>query len=324
MSTIFHSRILHGECHVSRLPSGLDIAWETLSLGDFVKYDLELRAGRIPSAIIEDEIFKKCVISSGVKLNINSLDAGIVTTVVSQIMEYSGPSGPEQIANDLNNARYMVGDFLNDSVAIILQTFPGYTADKLYDLPYLEFLKILMMAERRLIATGLLQEPIQPVLLEGEDSPASQQQQFKDLNPEEKAPVLDPYHPPIPRQQPKRNKDLVVSDGADGQMFHVPDGMTGIDLEVYMKMNGDKWRQDALEGLEHIYPELMSKLKAGEEITPETVRSTRGATPEEVRAKNKEYTKNILDGKIKHEPSKPLIAWEQGEGAKPKAKRSKE
>lgn len=317
METIFRHRREHGECFVTRLFNGLEIPWNPLSLKEYIEYDLEFKIGRIPAATLEDEIFKKCVLDSHTKMNIDILDAGIVTTVAGQIMDFSGPGGPDQLGNDLNEARVRVDNFINDSIAIILQTFSGYTAEQVYALSYQEFLELLAMAERRLMAMGILQEPIHPVVPEQEN--AVPQEKFQDLNPPE--PVMDPYHPPP--KPVKKNKDLVVSSGEDGQMFNIPEGATAQDREVYMRMNAHKWKEDALEGLDLIYPDLMKKLADGEKITPETVRSTRGQTPQEVKAKHRDYKKAVTDGKIVLRPSQPQIALDQEEGAKPKARRDK-
>ena len=311
MSSIFENRKLFGECYVSRFPNGLEIPWKQLNLKDFIKYDLELRSGRLPAATIEDEIFQLCVLDENIKLNIDFSRAGVVTTVVHQIMEASGPTGPEQIRTDLHYARERSNNFLADSVAVILQVFSGYTAESVFSLPYEEFLQLLAMAERRLMAMGIIDQPLEPVI-QGSEAPS--EIEFRNLNPEPAPP---------PRPEPRRrekNKDF-VAEGAAGEMIHIPEGMTPQDRAVYAHLHAPKWKQDAIEGLDLIYPELMEKMKKGEKITPETIKQSRGRSPQEVKKKYEKYQKDILGGKIEHRPSRPSVAFDTQEGARPKAKR---
>lgn len=290
---------------------------------EYIDYDLDFRSGRIPAAVLEDEIFQKCVLDPNVKLNTALEKAGLVTTVVDQIMQFSGPAGPEQIAQDLNTARHLINNFLNDAISIIMQTFPAYTMDCVFNMEYHEFLKLFAMAERRLLQMGVIQEPIQPVIVNNEEGTKKiAEVKFKDLNPE------DPQHDPYWRKESKQHRkqkstDTVISGSESGQLMKLPEGMTPEDREVYMHLHADQWKHDALDGLDLIYPDLMDKLKKGERITPDTIRETRGVTPEEVKAKRDEYKKNLASGKIKYRPSQQVIATSDNEGAKPKARRSK-
>lgn len=318
MTTIFVSREKHGECFVSRFDDGLDIPWNPLSLSDFMYYDQQFIEDRIPSAILEEEIFKKCVLDETIKLNFNLLNAGIVTTVAGQIFEFSGPMDPRAIERDLDVARYQVSNFLSDSVSIIIQTFPGYTVKEVEALTYREFLKLLAMAERRLFAMGVIQEPLNPVFEdgEGEQVQASEPVQFRDLNP----PEADSYRPPETRRKRKAQKNSdYIATSSDGEMFMPPDGLSGIDLEVYKHLHGDQWKQDAIAGFEEIYPELMQQMRDGKKITPESIRQNRGSNAE-VRLKHKQYTERMLSGTVNQQPK---VTEKEGE-SKPKARRTKE
>ena len=309
MSSIFDYRRKYGECYVSVLQDGSQVPWKPLNLQEFLYYDTNLRAGRLPAAILEDEIVQKCVLDKNYTLNIDLLEAGVVTTVATQILLASGPESPYQIINDLNIARLTVNNFLHDSAALICQVFPSYKISELLNLPYQEFLEVLALAERRLMSMGVITQPIQPQVVTQDQQPRRAPVQFADLNPSQSY-----------EQQPqkKQNKDVVITQG-DMSMgtFMVPPSNNPQDAIVYGALHGEKWKQDAIEGLEHIYPELMAKVKKGEKVTPDLIKQTRGQSVGEVKNKYKKYTENLLSGKIKPEPSKPLIAYETEEGAKP-------
>jgi hypothetical protein len=315
---IFKLREKYGSCYFTVLEND-KIPWRILSLGDFISYDSQIKEGRIPVSILENEIFKKCVLDEFYIINLDKLNAGTITTVARNILAISGPEKPQDINEDLNISRYNTRTFLHDGAGLICQTFPAYKVSDIMALPYKEYCDLLIMAEKRLLDIGFLKEPIAVTSLTEQVEPTQVQNvqpvQFKDLNP------------PQVKQVKPRNKEPVQENNKD---FVVTGSARTLEQEIQMSLNGHDqqdlvlWKRDALEGLDLIYPELFKKMKEGEKITPETIRNTKGKTNQEVKENYKKYQEELLSGKINHKPAKPIIATgsrEEGSRSKVRAKK---
>lgn len=312
---IFKLREKYGPCYFTVLEND-KIPWRILSLGDFISYDSQLNEGRIPASIIENEIFLKCVLDEFYIINLDKLNAGVVTTVAKNILAVSGPTSSQDIDQDLNVSRYNTRTFIHDGAGLICQTFPAYKISDILALQYKEYCDLLMMAEKRLLDIGFLKEPIAAISasqqVEKSQTHKTQPVQFKDLNP--------PGQKVIKKEPPKeQNKDFVVKGSS-----------RVLEQEMQMSLNGHDqqdlalWKKDALEGLDLIYPELFKKMKDGEKITPEVIRNTKGKTTKEVEKNYEDYKEKLLSGKINHKPAKPIIATgsrEEGSKSKVRAKK---
>lgn len=305
---LYSLRTKYGEVYVTVFPDGTKVPWEQLSVEDFIHYSNKFTSGRFPESHTEDEIFRKCCKDPTLVASLDHLDAGLITTVVTQIMEISGPSTTQEISFDLNVARSQVGDFISDGVGLICQTFPGYTPETVLQLDYRTFMKRLALAERRLLAMGILQQPI--IIESGEEEPAPTiQDKWANLNP---APVTAPRE--TSRPLPPSPSGLTIKQEQMRETIKEESGHDLLDKEL--------WEHDVMNGLEFIYPELFEKLRAGEKITPEVINQTKGATPLQVKNKYNEYKDKLKSGEIQPTESKYLIA-NKIEGASNNKKRRK-
>jgi len=150
------------------MTDGQVIPWKSLSIGEFLKYRDILRAGVYAPSVIEAEIFCQCVLDPVIISHIEDQKAGTITTVVTAILNASGPISLDDFNNRLNSNRRKAKEPLNQAVAIICQAFPGYTPDILEKLDCEALMFRLAQAEDRLLAMGFLSEPI---VFEGTEQP---------------------------------------------------------------------------------------------------------------------------------------------------------
>src|SRR5690348_16550562 len=112
-----HNRIVnfrkhYGDNWLTVFPDGLEIVWRQLTLQEFLDHDDLFRSGRYTSVEVEDEIFRLAVLTRIHVENMDILPAGVVSVVVEQVMQVSGPGSADQIQQDLNLARVQTQDFI--------------------------------------------------------------------------------------------------------------------------------------------------------------------------------------------------------------------
>jgi len=141
------------------------IPWRLLSIKDYLYYSdlITFQQTTFPIGVYENEIFCKCVIDPSWVRRINYINAGIVTTVVQNIMDYSIPSTAEIVSHDLTQMRIKLSNgptkVLHDFVNTILLAFP-VGPDKVYNLTWEELLHWVILAEQKLMTLGVLENPI--------------------------------------------------------------------------------------------------------------------------------------------------------------------
>lgn len=160
MLTLSGLRDRYGSNYVTVISEDIVVPWSPLSIGDFITYDERIRRGDISLAVLEDEIFTKCVIDNDAKWMINTLPAGTVTTVVQNIMETSGPMGIEQFNTLLDQKRVEAASPLHQMVSLVCRAFPGYKPEDVYTMKYDIFILRLAQAEDTLLRMHLIEKPI--------------------------------------------------------------------------------------------------------------------------------------------------------------------
>jgi len=160
---IHEARRQYGGSYISVFQDGTVIPWHPLSIEDYIKYGRLTALGAICPAYLEDEIFKKCVLDDKITRNIDYLWAGIVSVVVQNIMQYSGPVGIDAFNQDLDDARAQLMNanyaVIHELTELIYTAFP-YKPEEVYAMDYETFIFRAAQAEKRLIKTGYLKESI--------------------------------------------------------------------------------------------------------------------------------------------------------------------
>lgn len=160
MDYLLYLRSRYGNVFATELPDGRVIPWRPLTVGEFMEYDGLLRTGQYPRAAIEDEVFTKCVLDEGVVKGIDSLRAGIVTTVTAAIFSVSGPHSPEEMNLIMNYNRMQADGVIPYVVSLICQAFPAYKPEDVYAMDYTTMMTRLAHAEHKLLRTGMISEPV--------------------------------------------------------------------------------------------------------------------------------------------------------------------
>jgi len=154
-------RELYGKgTYVTSLPDGQNIPWTPLSIGDFLYYDRLFGSGQYPDTYIENEIFRKCVRNPVLTKQIDRLHAGIVSTVVYNIMQFSSPSNVQELQYTLQVSRFNADTIMHDLSNLVIQAYPSYKPEELYAMDIETFMLRVATAERKLMKAGLLQQPI--------------------------------------------------------------------------------------------------------------------------------------------------------------------
>jgi len=193
MRLLHEVREEYGGVYVTCFDDGLLVPWQPLSMGDYIKYTQDYNRRVFVPSRLEDEIFRKCVVDDSLVRQLSFLKAGIITTVVLNIWQYSGPSGISSFNQDLEVARSMLNAdgvrALHDLVQVITMAFP-YKPEEVYDMEYETFLLRLAQSEKKLLELGAIKEPIVMQDVNQEKGP-SPLEQFIQGEAEVKKPKID-------------------------------------------------------------------------------------------------------------------------------------
>lgn len=153
----------YGGVYITVFPDGRTVPWKPLSMGEYIYYDQQITRFVIPPACLEDEVFQKCVLDHSILDNMDSLPAGVVTTVVHNIWEYSGPNTPDKLQQDLDIARSIVKEgraAVLHQCAYMIATGFNYTLEEVYNLNYETFMLRLAQAESKMLTMNMIRDPL--------------------------------------------------------------------------------------------------------------------------------------------------------------------
>ncbi len=237
----------YGNVSVSLLNDRV-IPWRLLSLGEFQYYESCLKQEKIIPEILEDEVFKKCVLDKWLVENTGYLPAGLITTVTQNIMNASGPQGLDEFNNALEEQREIANEPIHNLVGLIVAAFPAYKLEDVYAMPYDTFLLRLAQAEPVLLRMQIISEPIKlmtPEEIEKRSKKnkrrppgpapdlraAWEKQTSKRTEPVPSPPPTQPVAKPIPprdiKPHPVKPGESPIFDTATGK----PKKVKGLELE---------------------------------------------------------------------------------------------
>ncbi len=262
-------RLTHGETHLTVLPDGTEIPWRPLTIGEFMEYDDLMKSGQYSIPVIEDEIFKKCVTDRFYLVNIDKLSAGIVSTVVTNIMAYSGPQTIDDFNEALSTARAVIQGPLHTVVDMVCRAFPAYKPEDVYSMDYSTLMLRTAMAEQRLLLVKFITEPLHlrpPASSGAPPQPAPEPQKTEPQKLEKlKSKLADLTQ--RANTVPQVEKKTVITAADEGQ-FIPSSGHEMMDYEVE-KFKYEKEKVRALDGIEHIYGDYLKKMADGQKLTPD-------------------------------------------------------
>ena len=162
---VCEARKKYGEgVYLTVFPHGLIVPWRPLLLKDYILYTREISHNVTNLSFLEDEIFCKTVVEQTFVRQLDFLSAGIVSTVVQNVIQHSGPNGIDAFNQDLETQRVEILEgqsaALHDLVSLITNAFP-YKPEEVYAMNYETFLLRVVQAEKKLLLAGVIKEPVQ-------------------------------------------------------------------------------------------------------------------------------------------------------------------
>lgn len=253
----------------------------------FIHYQKELNLNRYPPSVLEDEIFSLCVLDKSLVDSIDYLPAGTISTVAGNILSHSGPSNVDDFNRALDIARVNTSDIIYSSIDLICRVFPTYTPEDILAMDFEKLTMRLAMAERRLLQTKVLVEPI--TFFTGEQPPVEKVIPNKAEEFAKKLADLNAKQPPKPM-----SKKTIITKGDEMESIMAVSGHERQDYAILQK--------EALQGIEHIYPEYFKMMREGQKLTPDKIK-----TPEERKKDYEENVRLIREGKSRPaiDPVKP-------------------
>ena len=200
---------MYGDQFVTILTDGLEIVWRPLTIGEFVEFDKLIKSNKYPIGFIEDEIFRKCVKNKFLVNNLSDIKAGIVSTVVTTILQYSGPSSIDELNYFLNLNRAVSREIIHEIIGYICWAFPAYKPEDLYNLDYHTLMLRLAQAETKLGNLGLISQPFSFL------SPEQEKQQKESPKKKKTDDLLERYYErdrkSITKEKPQNKKQTIIT-----------------------------------------------------------------------------------------------------------------
>lgn len=180
------------DVYATQLPSGEIIPWKPLTIEEFLEYDRLSKIKQYADVYLEDEVFCKCVLDKAYINNIGQQKAGIISAVATSILAYSGPSSPEDLNLMLEVNRRKTTEAIHSIVELICLGFPAYKPEDLYSMNYETLMLRAAQAEKKLLSSGLIKEPIK--FYSQEEAAQQQEEQEKaDQNKQKNQKLIDQY-----------------------------------------------------------------------------------------------------------------------------------
>jgi len=148
-------------CYLSVFDDGLTVPWRPLSIQEYLGYATDLERQIYLPTQLENEIFKKCVLDDTCLRQLDYLHAGVISTVVQNIIEYSGPSltNPIDQVFAASRAKLNSHNVIHELVELITMAYP-YKPEDVYMMDYETLIMRAAQAESKLIKAGVLEAPI--------------------------------------------------------------------------------------------------------------------------------------------------------------------
>lgn len=306
MRELFLLRERHNSVFASVLSEHETIPWRPLTIGEFLDIQTRFSHGAYPHAALEDEVFKRCVLSPILVENIGKLPAGTVSAVAQAILAHSGPVALQDIENRLEFCRHEASAVVHDMMALITQAFPAYTPEQVYALEYDTFMLRLAQAERKLMQIGVLQKPISFTDQQGQQKPP----RIEKLPPPEE--LERAWRQQQTEKQPSRirsrSDQLIITDSDRQEQLAARSGHEAMDAVLLEKQ--------AMDDVPNVYKEYLEQMKKGETV--------RIMTPEErVEAANARAKKSEQEFRLLVQEEKGRIAELEKRVSKVKPKKSR-
>ena len=140
-----------------------EVIFKLLEWREFKALDECLRCG-ISKTNIEELVWELCVVDDKQTdpKYWSDLNAGIITTVADTIMHLSGASvvNPELMNLQMDEQRLLSQNVIEDLIALICRVFPAYKPEEIYNMKFPQILLRAAQAEKLLLESKQITEPI--------------------------------------------------------------------------------------------------------------------------------------------------------------------
>ncbi len=292
-------RETHGSVYVTETPDGLIVPWKPLSLGDYLEYDYQIKAGLIDRSVLENEIFRKCVTDPILIRNIDKQKAGTITVVATSIMANSGIDDVATFNRLFDQSRALARQPVHQLVGLICRAFPGYTPDDIYEMDFQKMVFRLAQAEDKLLTLGMLTEPID-IFVEGEEEESPQPVQKKPPAPKKDYKIdTKKMKESYDKQQGPKSKKLNLSSQLEkeeldlgstkeGEQFVVDSSLMLTGMEVGDENDARSMKKSA-ETIYGDYLKQIPTLKKGDKIKIKPVEQRVEEYKEMVKKRKQDY-----------------------------------
>lgn len=103
--------------------------------------------------VVEDNIWEECVIEHTLPGTVDTLNAGMISTIVRLILGFSNPTSIADIEYEINDIRDSSKNIREDMIVKICQAFPAYKPEDVEAMEWKTQLKRLVQAEKVLNTT---------------------------------------------------------------------------------------------------------------------------------------------------------------------------
>lgn len=186
------------------LPDNLKVLIRPLSYNLFRRYKYLLEERLLTEAEVENAIFKQCVLNEDLtECYPEAMDAGIVTTVVREVLKISTPQSLEETEALVS---HFMGEYFEDLYEIMLRVitsaYPTYLPTELDKMSWISIIKLFSRAQVLLLERGLIKEPIR---LKKEEKKQPKRPIFGSTVPGT-APSTELRPPPTPDSPPDKTR----------------------------------------------------------------------------------------------------------------------
>ncbi len=250
-----HLREIYGAVYLITFPDGTDIPFKPLSYGDFCYYNDILTAGLVPPYILEDELFKKCVLDKAIVDVLLNQKAGTISTTVAAIMQVSGPVDIEEFNNVLESNRELVTKPINYLPTLICRAFPAYKIEDIDKMSFETMLLRLAQAEQVLLAAQVLKEPISLFNKEKQEKSRPRTADLKSAFDRS----LEMQNKSVPKETQPKNDVSPAADQPHDIMDLMKDSISNEAQDSYS--DDDRLRRQTINDAKWIYKDLIQNLR---------------------------------------------------------------
>ena len=129
------------------------VLFKTLSYDKFQTAKRISKAYPALAPIVEENIWEECVVEHTLEGTIDTLNAGIVSTIVKLILHFSNPISLSKVQAELEEIRNEKTDIREEMIIKICKAFPAYKPEDIEAMEWKEQLKRLVQAEKILEIT---------------------------------------------------------------------------------------------------------------------------------------------------------------------------